>query len=111
MTKEELFLKTYNIDIVEYAKIFDQIREQIREQLSEKRGLKHMSFYKPYNLSKHDIIQIDSKIETIHSLGVDAKSLIYDLLDFLSEQENGKRKNTGYFEVDTDEYTFSEITY
>ena len=71
-----------------------------------------MSFYKPYNLSKHDIIEIDSKIDTIQSLGVDAKGLIYALLDFLSEQDkDGKRKNTGYFEIDTDEYTFSEITY
>lgn len=70
-----------------------------------------MSFYKPYNLSKHDIIEIDSKIDTIHSLGVDAKGLIFSLLEFLEETENGKRKNTGYFEIDTDEYTFSEITY
>lgn len=56
--------------------------------------------YTTSELTQADVLRIDSLLAKARNIDRDAKQVMFELLEYISEEENGKPKNNDYFEID-----------
>ena len=69
------------------------------------------AIYTTSDLTQADVLRIDSLLAKARNINRDAKQLMFDFLEFISETQEGKPKNYGYYEVDISECEYFSFPY